>query len=249
MKSYLLLFLFLSNSLFSQTIVDICATVDQPPFSAGDKGFLIVDIVNALNNIQDKYSFNLSLLAANRNRELLNSGQLDILAMVNINWGYNKEVVDKSIDIIYVEDKYITLKSISQSQDYFNKIGKERTVVVNGFDYKFLNYEKDRKILEEKYNTTIVKDEISVIHMVLSNRGKIGVCSTTTLEYFKLIDPVNFNRLSISQSSDSRFFRHFVIHNHSPINVRDFNDLIFKLKSQGTLDKILKKYGLDKYQP
>ncbi|TYT73561.1 amino acid ABC transporter substrate-binding protein [Desulfobotulus mexicanus] len=167
-----------------------------------------------------------------------------MVAMVNIAWGYDRNTVKASNDILEVKDKYFALRSKTEDQSYFQKVGIEPTVVVNGFTYRFCNFEKNQSVLREKYNTHTVRNEPTVIQMVLNERGNIGVSSTTTLGYFSVTHPEEYKKLLISEINDSVYHRHFIIRNDAVISPEIFNEYLQSIKNNGTFQTILKKYGL-----
>ena len=242
MKYIIFIFLFfLQNEIYCKIIVKVGSSQDQPPYVLEDNTGLSQDILDALNKIQNKYEFTLVSLPTLRLRQKFTDGTIHMISLSNINWGYEK-ISKKSIDLLKVEDKYFTLKDLGITQDYFKNIGKESTVVVNGFNYKFLNNQKDQKILEEKYNTKTVLDENAVYLMILNRRAKIGVISSTFLNHIKLTQKLNYSKLLIADVSDSEYYRHCLLNKYSPISINELNTYLVKLKNSGELAKIFKDY-------
>ncbi len=248
MKNFIILFVLIvvniPSNLSSQTVISIGMNTNQPPYSFEDETGLALDIINEINKMQSDFIFEISYLPPERAKQYLNNGKIDSLAMTNINWGYDANVCNATDNLIKVEDKYFSRKDVATNQNFFSGVGKKSTIVVNGFNYMFLDHEKDSIILQDKFNTIQVKDEPTVIKMILGKRGDIGVSSSTTLGYFSITNPDEYEQLLISEINDSEYYRYFLIRNDSKISVEQFNKYIAVLGNKGVIDKLFKKYGL-----
>lgn len=240
-----LFIVFLPSISDAQRVVTIGLTSNQPPYAFEDGTGLTNDIINEINKVQSDFKFIIKLLPAARLREYFINEKLDMSAMMNINWGYNDVSCSQTENLMKVQDKYFARKDVAQNQSFFSKIGRELTVGVLGFHYNYADSQTNYAILEEKSNTILVNSELTVIKMILAGRGKIGVVSSTTLDYYKLTNPDQYNKLLISDISDSEYYRYFLIHDNAEITVKMFNQYMNILKSSGMLKKIFNKYGLE----
>lgn len=247
MRNSLVLLLTFLVSQFSLAAnqVFVATNREQPPFStAADQG-LVNDLMDALNVIQNQYEFVVAHVVSDRAKKGLENGTYDMVAMSNINWGYQGLSAQSSADLLEVQDQFFALSSSIADDSYFSQVGSGlSTSVVRGFSYQFLNFEKDTKILKEKYNTTVVLDEPTVVKMVLTGRANVGVSSSTNLQYFSSTNPEDHKKLSISEKFDSSYKRHFIVSDASSISVDEFNGFLVKLSENGTLKTLFKKYGL-----
>ncbi|MCJ8314062.1 MAG: transporter substrate-binding domain-containing protein [Saccharospirillaceae bacterium] len=244
-KFLVLILLFFTNIAWAANQVYVAVNREQPPFTTGtDKG-LVEDIIKALNSIQNDYEFIVKHVVPDRAKQGLNDGNYDMIAMSNINWGYQSLPTKASIDLLAVQDQFFSLSKNVNSDDYFDGIAKNLTVsVVRGFSYQFLDFEKDTTILKSKFNTSVVLDEPTVIKMVLTGRAMVGVSSSTNLEYFSINNPADHKKLVVYENVDSSYNRHFIISDASSITVDEFNVYIGQLNENGTLQTIFSKYGL-----
>lgn len=236
-------FLFFGNTTQGKILVKVGASQNQPPYVLKDETGIVQNMISYLNKTQDKYYFSLTILPALRLKYEFNNGSIHLILLSNIEW-YNKTNSSKSIDLLKVEDKFFALKSDATSQDYFKNITKVPTVVVNGFNYSFLNNQSDQKILEEKYNTKTVLDENAVFLMVKNGRAKIGVVSSSFLDYLSVTQASEYNKLLISKTSDSIYYRHSILNKQAPISIDELNNYLLSLKTSGELEKIFKIYLL-----
>lgn len=243
--------LFFTTTFFTSLIahsnpidITVAGTVNQPPYVLKEGGGLSQDICDALNEIQGEYRFTFQPLPSTRARDQINRGQIDMIAMANIAWSYDQQVVSHSTNLLYVEDKFFALHRVAHDQSYFDKVGQEPTVVVNGFRYNFLNFESDQSTLRQQYNTSTVNDELGVMKMILNQYANIGVLSSISLRYHQSLYPAQAKELLISDKSDSQYYRHFLINKHAPISIDRFNNLIQQLSRSGKLQQVFARYNL-----
>lgn len=245
-KAVLFAFFFMATLIAHSNPIEItvAGTVNQPPYVLKQGGGLSRDICDALNEIQSEYQFVFQALPSIRARHRINHGEIHMIAMANIAWSYDRQVVGHSDNLLYVEDKFFARRNVAQDQSYFDKAGQEPTVVVNGFRYNFLNFESDQSTLREQYNTSTVNDEFGVMRMVLNQYANIGVLSSTSLSYYQSLYPTQTKQLLISEKSDSQYYRHFLINQYSPISIDRFNELIQQLRASGKLQQVFARYNL-----
>jgi ABC-type amino acid transport substrate-binding protein len=239
----LLILVVLALPALAQTEVPIGGSPAQPPFTIGTGG-LSVDLVAALNAAQTQFKFKLSSIPALRNRDAINSGELALLIFSNIDWGYDKTKVEKGPALLQGGDRYIALKSRVKDPSFFDGVGKAETLGVLGFSYRFANFVTDEKVLKDKYNTTTVPDEATLIKMIAAGRSMLGVVSSSALDYLSKTDPATYGKLAISSGFDSQYERTFVVSKKSPITPAALEALMKKLADSGKLLDVYAAYGL-----
>jgi ABC-type amino acid transport substrate-binding protein len=232
--------------------VNVTVNINQPPYSIArsqqeldkNKG-LVLDLVTALNELQAEYQFVLHTVTAERTKRGIQDGVYDLVAMSNLDWGYDKTILQSSKNLLAVKDVFFTLKSQIENI-HFSDIGTEKisTIVVRGFSYHFLNFERDKRTLETKFNTLSVLSEPEVLTTILANRANIGVSSSTTLDYFALNNPAEYQKLHLYKQPDSEYFRHFLVRKKGKISLKTLDALFVNLAESGELTTIFARYGL-----
>lgn len=255
MKKILTLFItlaaLLANSSFATPLeINIAVVRNQPPYAFdGNKG-LVNDLVDALNKLQNKYLFTVEHITPYRAEQGMNENNLDLIAMTNINWRHQGGDISASKDLLLVKDVFFSLKQFQTQENLFKNIGQSTHSIsgVVGFSYHYANFETNQQILNSKYNTKVVVDEPSVIKNVLTGKSKLGISSTTSLNYFSKTNPAEYSKLYIHEKADSQYYRHFIISNLSEIKKQEFDDLIDKMRESGQLERIFNQYGLNPAQ-
>lgn len=244
---YICLFLLLTVPYIqSQQTIDVGITINQPPLIMDNMTGIGPDLIHALNNVQNDYYFRIIEQPPKRGLINFNSGKISIMVLVNIDWSYDKTICKQSIPIIKVQDKYFTINDHNIHEDLINRVGIDKTSIVNGFHYSFTNFDTDLERLNRNFNLIVVKDEPSVINMVLKERAVFGVVSSLLLEYLSVTSPKEFSKLFIFKKSDTEYYRHFIVRNDAKITVEQLNIYLEELFSNGMINNINSKYGLNR---
>lgn len=223
------------------------ADAQKPPlfFENGTKG-LVLDLVEALNRIQKEFSFQLKTYPSQRLTLYAAQGdKIHIIMFSNLKWiGEAARNFKPSVRLMSSRDIYFSLKDEGRNQDFFDNVGKIATVGVQGYHYFYSGFVNDGIYLKNIYNTTLVKDELTVIQMILLGRGQIGIAENSSLEYFRGLNPDGYSRLLLSTQPDNVFDRVLLVNNDAPVSVEQMNNFIRTMKTQGVLDRMYSKYGL-----
>lgn len=226
-------------------VVVASADVQQRPFIFTDGSGLTLDLLNALNDHQDQFSFRHEVMSVHRQmRSLQEDGSVHVAALHNIQWGWQRDKVETSYDLLTARDTFVALKGPTRGQSYFDGFGVRLSIGVLGYHYRFANYNSEQKFLKEKFNLETVESELGVLDMLLLGRGNIGLVSTTTLDYLAGHDRMKLNRFLISEKYDDEYRRHFVLAKTAPIKAAQFNQLLRELDAKDELAKIFQRYGL-----
>lgn len=231
-------------SINAQIKISIGASGTQVPFVFKDGSGLITDITNAMNKVQSGFIFKFNPYPSQRLRVDLSSGNLHIAAFNNIRWSYDPNLVDSTYNVIHSRDLYIALKKEKRDQNFFNNVGKDLTVVVLGFHYRYADFTLNQDTLKQIFNTITTFSEPNVVKMILKDRAKIGIVSSSLLKYLKHIKKAQYDSLLISENADTEYSRHYLVSKKAPITVDQLNKILIQLYKNGTLSEIYNRYGL-----
>ncbi len=217
----------------------------QPPMVVGDNNQgLAADLVAALNISQQRYQFRYQLLPTLRMRKQMAAGQLHIALFNNVAWGFEPGTVAASVEVLADADHFIALNQPGRDETFFEGIGQRPMVGARGFHYHYAGYEQSEAVLDLRFNTKLMTSEPAVVTAVLRGQAEIGVVSAALLNYLAGKQPEQFAQLLLSQRVDSRFSRHLVVSNSSPIDVPTLNALLGCLAANGSLQAIYSRYYL-----
>ena len=207
----------------------------QNPIVFKDGSGVSSEIIDELNKVQTKYRFVHKIVPNKRMKILVPSGEVNIVAFSNLSFGWDKNEMLQSTELIHDKDVYFTLKEGGKDQSFFEDFSSLKVVGVKGFHY---NFDKSKTSFIE------VQNEKAVLEMILLKRGDIGVVSILGLNHLSLKEPETFTKLFLADKYDQEYKRYYLLKKDGPISINEVNSYIKTLRSQGTLEKIYKKYGL-----
>jgi len=219
----------------------------RPPFlSLSEQSGAGLDILNVMNTVQQQFLFIHKELPSKRRIQAFNEAWIDIMMWDNASSGWQECPLTASSPLVSSKDVYITFKEENRTQSFFDDLSKQRIVMVNGFHYKFADFETDIETLTNRFNLKLVRTEEAVIKMILAKRAEIGVVSETALNWFLIRYPQHYSNMFISEKYDTAYNRHFLVPENGIIEVDDINQILKLADSKGLLSPIYKKYGLTK---
>ena len=219
----------------------------RPPFldASGTSG-AGVDILVALNKVQSKFKFVHRFIPAMRTQESIARGWVDISMWDNPKWGWKDGEVSPSKALVASRDVYITRKSATKTQAFFEKITDKKLAVVNGYHYKIFKFENAPKLLDQLYDVSLVGSEEAVIKKVLANRSEVGIVSETALNWYFKQHPEASASILVSDKSDTQYKRYFLIADETTIKVEELNRFLKIADENQLLTPIYHYYRLPK---
>lgn len=240
----LALFLLSCFDAFANKIVVKVGAGIRPPFLLPDGKGMGPEIINVFNLVQDDFQFELVSVPIARRVKSLEEGWVDIVMWDNIHWGWNHiENLTTSMPLLYSQDAFVSHSSNASTQQYFDRFDDKSICGVNGYHYKFLEFETDYTALAKKVNITLVRTEEESIKMALNKRCDISVASTSTINWFFTLHPEMQSQLAISETFDTQYTRSFLIPKYAPISAEEINAIYMSANTLGLLEPIYKRYG------
>lgn len=226
-----------------QVIVGV--SPQEPYFLEGDTTGLTHELINAMNQVQQQYQFNVMGIPVKRAFQMLSQKWVDLIIWDNPMWGWkNKQSVQVSLPLINEKDVFVALLDTSRKQSYFDELVGKRLVLVNGYHYQFLSLETNINELKKYHTIKLVKTESIALEEIVSGRADVTVVSESSLGWFLKSQPHHQQKLLISERYDSEYQRYFLLPEHSKIPIKEMNRILETLFANGTLGNIYKKYGL-----
>ncbi len=217
----------------------------RPPFLIDQQQGMGPEILNVLNLIQDKFYFELVPTPISRRVQSLHDGWVDIVMWDNIHWGWQNLDVKLAVssNLLHTKDVFITYASAGKIQRYFDNFSGKRICGVNGYHYKFVNYQTNIRELRKLYDMTLVRTEEESIKMALQQRCEISVVSESALAWFFTLHSQYSDKIMISEKFDTQYSRSFLLPSYAAISAQELNDILAKANRLHLLDPIYKKYG------
>lgn len=233
----------------------LCSTVVKvggylfPPFvnvASGKPSGLTLDLIQLLNKQQSEFQFQFVLTSPKRRYLDFNREAFDALFFENKQWGWQEKNISASHVFLTGGEVYITKKTGYKTQDYFNNIHQKSLAAILGYHYQFANFNSDEKFLKSKFNIELATSPSTIINQVLSERVEIGIVTRSFLAKILFNNPDYINKILASNKFDQVYKHTILVRNNHPLTTDKINALLKKISSNGSLDDLLKRYGLTK---
>ncbi|MFY8274702.1 substrate-binding periplasmic protein [Pseudoalteromonas sp. SSDWG2] len=216
----------------------------RPPFMLQEGKGMGPEIINAFNLVQDEFHFELVSVPIARRVMSLSEGWVDIVMWDNLEWGWGDDMhLLASNPLLQSQDSFISHISARKDQRFFDSFHDKVICGVNGYHYRFLNYQTDYKTIKEMFDIVLVRTEEESIKMALNKRCDISVASASALDWFFVQHPEERANILISDKFDTQYTRSFLVPEYSPISVQEINNILNKANALGLLAPIYKQYG------
>ena len=202
------------------------------------------DLIHALNDIQDEYNFRFVLTSPKRRYQSFKQGSFDLMLFESKVWGWKNTNTDFSKVYLNGGEVYITIDDGKKDKTYFNNFSNKKLAIMRGYHYGFADFNSDEDFLITNFKTAIVNSNSTIFKMLLAGRADIGVVTMSYIDLYFQNNPTQKKKFLISNKLDQVYNHTVLVRKNTRPNVRDINNLLSKLKRDGHLQKIWKKYGL-----
>lgn len=236
-----------SNSVSAAQKIQVAA-VHFPPYvikpETGLSQGLLVELVEALNQIQSDYQFVLRATSLNRRFNDLQQGRIDLAIFENPDWQW-QGIAGTRIDMGLEDAEIFVARALpGRSQDYFDSLTGKRMALFNGYHYGFAGFNNDPLWLAENFRAKVTYSHQSNLNMVLRGRVDVAPITRSWLGAYLRDNPELRSQLLISDWVD-QVYRHYVIlRPQAPISAERFRELMQQLRENGQLEQIFAPYGI-----
>ncbi len=241
------IFTLFSSSAIAQKVINVGGYVFAPFVSLDDfnkPSGITLDLIEELNKIQKKYFFRFVMTSPKRRYIAFNKNVFDMMLFESIHWGWKDFPVDFSKVYFKGGEVYITKKKPNRNNHFFNSINSKSLVIMRGYHYGFANFNADEAYLNKNFNVQITNSNKSTIELILMGRRDMGVVTKSYLDLYLLNNQDSAKELLISKKYDQEYNHTILLRKTLPVNIKEINDLLDKLKTQGTMKRVLGKYGI-----
>lgn len=219
-----------------------------PPFvnevSGGRWSGLTLDVLGALNRMQDQYEFVFYPTSARRRFRDFKQGHYDVMLFESPQWGWQHEAVDSLPSPLAGREVFIARAVEGRGQEYFNDRQGKRIALFSGYHYAFAGFDSDREYLRTQHNAVMTFSHESKIRMVLRGRVELSVVGETFLEHYLAKHPVYREQLLISQEPDQEYRHALIVRRGAQPEVALLGELFAQLDDSGELARLLARHGI-----
>ncbi len=213
------------------------------PESGADTG-LLPQLVEALNQLQTDYRFELVPTSIPRRFNDFKEGRVDMAIFENPDWGW-KDIPHTLVDM-GLEDAeiFVAQKKPDRDENYFKDLTGKRLALYSGYHYEFANFNADPKYLADAYKATLTYSHDSNLLMVLRGRADIALVTRSYLSDYLLRNEKVGEQLLVSQRIDQVYHHYALIRPPAPITGEAFGKLLQGLRDNGQMLKIFNPYKI-----
>lgn len=221
---------------------------DFPPYlfrpeSAQPRG-LVVDLLPLLNRLQNDYRFVLVPTSASRRYRDLSTGRFDLMLFESDLWGW-QGTPHLSVPLPIVDaELYVALAEPGREQNYFDDLAHKRMALYRGYHYGFAGYNADPDYLGSHFSAQMTYSHDSNLRMVLLGRADVAVITRSYLQMYAARNPLNAERLLISQRPDQVYRLGVLLRRDGALGVEQVSALMKQLLDDSDFRKLLKHYYL-----
>jgi ABC-type amino acid transport substrate-binding protein len=209
---------------------------------------VIADFVNAMNQVQNKFRFELSIYPRLRLDKVFMDKEADVYPIRTTLW------TDPSLDLL-------PTKTIFSSGDIFfakrtNRFGGQNVFVnmkaknivgVRGYHYQIFHNNSDESYIKENFNAYLVASNEAVIKFVMADRADIGIVPEVIMAKY-LEDPKMRAELIVGDEFDSHVDFSNLVRKDGPISVEEMNTVVDLLIKSGDINKLKERLSVQQYR-
>lgn len=240
MKKFISIFFILTIHIFASTIVRVGA-YPFPPYLSFIKDVpqgKTVDLINALNQIQNKYKFQLTITSPNR-RYIDFGDKFDLMFYEDLSWNWKGKNLESSDITLSDEEVFISLTKFYKTNDFVKDIKTKKILLIRGFHYAFANYNDSDEYLNKNFNVVFSTSPQNILEFLFNERAQIAIITKSFLLEFLNSNPKMKDSILISPIPDQVYKLSMLRSPNSPITIEDLNQLLQKIKSSDKFKHLL----------
>lgn len=252
---YTLLFLMLFGGLYVHAQSPIVVKVGMYPFAPfvesledGDDDDAVVgmsvDLMNALNRIQNTYIFEPVVIPPKRRYQSYAEGHYDVIFYENKAWGWGDTHIDASKVFQVGKEVYVALNKPGRTQEYFEILSDKRMIGIAGFHYGFANFDADEDHLANTFNMALTSNNARSFNLLLKERGDVVVMTNAYVQHRIFKNPELKAQLLISEKVDQKYQHTVMLRPKIRPSMKEINYFLDLLQVSGELDKIRDQYNI-----
>ncbi|WP_327440090.1 ABC transporter substrate-binding protein [Pseudomonas donghuensis] len=213
------------------------------PEQGADTG-LLPQLVEALNNVQQRYRFVLVPTSIQRRFGDFQQGRTDMAIFENPAWGW-QQIPHESVDMgLEDAEVFVAHRQPGRDQAYFSDLKGKRLALYSGYHYAFADFNADPKYLADTYNATLTYSHDSNLLIVQRGRAEVALVTRSYFSDFLVRNPQSAEQLLASDRVDQVYHHYALLRPGAPISGPAFAGVLQSLRANGELLKIFQPYRI-----
>lgn len=206
---------------------------------------LTFELVQAMNEFQKEYQFELVDTSPNRRYKDMADGTFRVMFFENLKWGWDAAAVDASK--VYLRgdgEVYVARTAPERGESYFDVLADKRLLLVLGYHYGFANFESDQVALAKKFKVSFSFDNEVSLRNLLLGHGDVAVITKSYLTRYLLQNPQAVDKLLVSVRMDQTYAHTALVRKGSKPTMQEIDALLDRMEAAGILKKLWARYGI-----
>jgi ABC-type amino acid transport substrate-binding protein len=209
---------------------------------------VLADFVNRMNEVQDKFKFELVIYPRLRVDSAFELKEADVYPLRTVLWTKPEHNLLPTKTIFVSGDVYFARKSNRfGGHKVFQNLKSRNVAGVRGYHYQLFNNNPDEAYIKKNFKAYLFGANEQVIKFVLADRADIGIVPEVILAKY-LEDPAFREQIIIGADYDSRVELSHLVRKDGPISVDEMNAIVDLLIKAGDVDKLKVKLSVEKYK-
>jgi ABC-type amino acid transport substrate-binding protein len=205
---------------------------------------VIADFVNRMNEVQDKFRFELTIYPRLRLDQVFMDKQADVYPLRTVAWTRPELGLLQTRTILTSGDVYVARRTNRfGGRKVFDDLKKRKIAGVRGYHYQLFNNNPDETYVKKHFAAYLFSSNEAVVHFVLADRADIGIVPEVIVAAY-LEDPTMRDKLIIGERYDSRFELSNLVRKDGPVSVDEMNAIIDLMVKSGDVDKLKAKLSI-----
>lgn len=209
----------------------------------------IADFVNRMNEVQDKFRFELIIYPRLRVDRAFMDKEADVYPLRTTLWTNPALGLLPTKTLFSSGDIYFAKRSNRfGGRKVFDDLKAKSIVGVRGYHYGLFNNNSDEAYVKKNFNAYLVASNEAVIQFILADRADVGIVPEVIMAKY-LEDPTMREQLIVADEFDSRVEFSNLVRKDGPISVDQMNAIVDLLIKSGDVNKLKVKLSIQQYQP
>lgn len=199
---------------------------------------VLADFVRRMNEVQDKFQFELNIYPRLRIDEAFEKKEADVYPLRTMAWTRPSYGLLPTRTIFSSGDIYFARRDNRYGgHKVFDNLKAKSVAGVRGYHYQLFNNNSDETYIKKHYRATLLGSNEAVVSFVMAGRADVGIVPEVIMADI-MQDPKMRAQLLIGSAYDSRVELSNLVRKDGPISVDDMNAIIALLVKSGDVDKL-----------
>jgi len=211
---------------------------------------LTLDLIELLNQHQSRYRFQFIHTSPKRRYHDFKRRVFDVMFFESKHWGWQDKPIEASKVFLKGGEVYISKVGDSNkpSQSFFDDLKSKSLVAILGYHYGFAGFDSNETTLNKQFDITLVNSPQTIISQVLAEKAQIGVVTVSYLKEQLKSNTQLKEDLFVSNKMDQEYQHTILVRKgHSSPSLEEMNTLLDEVAANGSLGKLLDKYGIEPF--